>query len=318
MNSPIQVFISYASRDEGTALEFRKRLQKANILSFCAANDLKAGDDWQESIRNAITQCSEIILLVDPESVQSDWVLLEVGAGWALGKRITPILIRGSVDLLPDALKRLHCVSVRTNRDWANLIPQIVERLKSTQTASQQRSIGKVTSDGADEGYRSSEAAPTIGLPQEVKSAVSKKLQDTWDRYIEAIHRFIALNLIVIAGIAALVLFVTIQHKTPSGTVVLTAKGPLVWGAVFLVVCFLLLVIIRIWVQQFMDYEVMQPREDVEKYFQGRIHYSQSYRLEEWSYRWQYFTVRVITVLAPLTFLVGLSLSLLFLYRNLQ
>jgi hypothetical protein len=87
---------------------------------------------------------------------------------------------------------------------------------------------------------------------------------------------------------------------------------------VLLLVCLLCLVIVRIWVQQFMDYEVMQPREDVEKYFQGRIHYSQSYRLSEWSYRWQYFTVRVITIFAPLTFLAGLSLSLLFLYRNLQ
>jgi hypothetical protein len=128
MNSQTQVFISYASRDEGIALEFRMLLGEAGIVAFCAKNDLKAGDDWQESIRKSLKECSEIIFLVAPESVQSDWVLFELGAAWILGKRITPILLHGTLDLLPDALKRFHCVSVQTAGGWQALIAEIAQR----------------------------------------------------------------------------------------------------------------------------------------------------------------------------------------------
>ncbi|HYW73337.1 MAG TPA: hypothetical protein VE961_20110 [Pyrinomonadaceae bacterium] len=157
-----------------------------------------------------------------------------------------------------------------------------------------------------------------LEFSRQIKEWVSKKLQDTWKIYIEAIHRFIALNLSVIVGVAAVVSFVASIHKTTEGLAPLYGKRILFGGVFFLVLCLLQLVVIRIWVQQFMDYEVMQPREEVEKYFQGRIHYSWSYRLSEWSYSWQYRTVRIITVAAPITFLAGLILSLLFLYKNLQ
>jgi hypothetical protein len=123
-----QVFISYASRDEGIALEFTMLLERAGVVTFCAKNDLKAGDDWQESIRRALKDCSEIVFLVAPESVQSDWVLMELGAAWVLDKRITPILLYGTPDVLPDAVKRFQCVSVQSAGGWNTVIQHIVVR----------------------------------------------------------------------------------------------------------------------------------------------------------------------------------------------
>jgi hypothetical protein len=166
-----------------------------------------------------------------------------------------------------------------------------------------------------EEEYLTDPQATT--LSQKARDSVSNRLQTTWDRYIEAVHRFIALNISVIVGVAAVVFFLP-KLRGADSAAILASKPPLFTGLVLLMVSLICLVIVRIWVQQFMEYEVMQPPDAIKKYFQGRIHFTQSYRLSERNYRWQYVAVRVITILAPLSFLAGLSLSLLFLYRNLQ
>lgn len=157
-----------------------------------------------------------------------------------------------------------------------------------------------------------------IPLSQEVRDSISNRLQTLWDRYIDAIHRFIALNISVIVGVAAVVSFLPKLHGAGDAAAILASKRPLFWGLVLLMVSLICEVAVRIWVQQFMEYEVLQPRDAVEKYFERRVHFTQSYRLSRRSYRWQFIAVRIITIFAPICFLAGLSLSLLFLYRNLQ
>ena len=76
-------------------------------------------------------------------------------------------------------------------------------------------------------------------------------------------------------------------------------------------------VTIRIWVQQFMEYEVFPPREILEKYFGDRPQYTISYRLPPASYAWQHKTVRFITKIAPVIFFVGLTFEVVFVCRNL-
>lgn len=154
-------------------------------------------------------------------------------------------------------------------------------------------------------------------LSRQVRDSIANRIQTTWDRYIEAIHRFIALNTSVIVGVAAVVSFLP-KLNGKGDTSIFEHKGYLFAGLVCLMISLLFEVTVRIWVQQFMEYEVMQPRDDMDKYYEGRIHYTLSYRLSERNYRWQYGTARVITILAPISFLAGLSLSLLFLYWNLK
>ncbi|MFC1608470.1 TIR domain-containing protein [Candidatus Latescibacterota bacterium] len=47
----------------------------------------------------------EMVVLVTPRSISSEWVLTEWDAAWALGKIITPILLELSFDKLPDRLR---------------------------------------------------------------------------------------------------------------------------------------------------------------------------------------------------------------------
>ena len=123
-----KVFLSYASRDGGMALEFAMLLEQRGIPAFCALDTIKPGDDWNEHLRQALIDCDELILLVSPESVDSDWVLMEVGAAWVLRKRITPILLFGSPADLPSNLQRMQYATLTSVGSWEGLLKQIYAR----------------------------------------------------------------------------------------------------------------------------------------------------------------------------------------------
>jgi len=154
-------------------------------------------------------------------------------------------------------------------------------------------------------------------LSQEARKEISGKLERTWEKYIDAIHQFIKLNTSVIVGLAAFVFFLPRLHGTGETLGLLESKRILFWGFFLLMLSLLCEVAIRIWAQVFMEYEVMQPTEDVEKYFARRPHFTLTYRLGK-HYKWQIIVVRSLTAIAPLSFLTGLSLSLVFIYRNLR
>ena len=155
----------------------------------------------------------------------------------------------------------------------------------------------------------------SIPLSGKVKDSISKKLETTWERYIDAIHRFISINISLIIGLAGIVSLVpTLRGQgAPLGS-----KNSLFWGFVLLVMSLVFQVSLRIWGQMFMEYEILQPQADVRKYFGLSPHYTSSYRFGPRTYRWLSRIMRVVTLLAAVSFLFGLSLSLRFLYQNLQ
>lgn len=53
---------------------------------------------------------------------------MEIGAAWALGKRITPILLAGEVEQLPDHLRRIQFARLDSVADLERLIEQICDR----------------------------------------------------------------------------------------------------------------------------------------------------------------------------------------------
>ena len=104
----MSIFISFASDDENYALEIGEKLKRKNIKFFIAPKSLKSGDLFKEKIREEILGCSELFLLVTSHSLQSEWVISEYGAAWALGKRIVPILLDCNLEMLPSKLADLQ------------------------------------------------------------------------------------------------------------------------------------------------------------------------------------------------------------------
>jgi len=124
--SRYDVFLSYSSLNERDATALCRRLEKEGISVFFSRKHLVAGHYFSEDIRQALVRSTELWILITPESLQSEWVTTEWGAGWVLGKWIVPILLRCDVSQLPDRLQKWQCVDYH---DSDVLIKQLVRRL---------------------------------------------------------------------------------------------------------------------------------------------------------------------------------------------
>jgi hypothetical protein len=104
------VFLSYASEDCSEARGLYEAILAAGGKAFLAEKCIRPGEDFAEEIRIALYGSRELWLLISPNSMKSEWVISEWGAGWVLKKKIIPILHRCSPESLPDRLKRRHCI----------------------------------------------------------------------------------------------------------------------------------------------------------------------------------------------------------------
>jgi len=104
------VFLSYASQETNEARIIYDLIVAAGGKAFLSKKDLKAGEDFAESIRMALISSAELWLLLSPNSLKSEWVASESGAAWGLGKPIIPILFQCKAEQAPERIRRLQCI----------------------------------------------------------------------------------------------------------------------------------------------------------------------------------------------------------------
>jgi hypothetical protein len=110
-------FLSFASADERYAREIEQAAREEfGLRVFLSATEIASGEQWAERIRRALLASREVCVLVSPSSLRSDWVAAEWGAAWALGKRITPVLLRCDVTQLPELLRGSQAIDLHEHR----------------------------------------------------------------------------------------------------------------------------------------------------------------------------------------------------------
>jgi hypothetical protein len=126
---PYQIFVSHATADKWLAVTLCEKLEEAGASTFRDDRDIDGGDDIPERIRSEIKKSREVVVLLTPDSVNRQWILLEVGAAWGWSKaiRITPILCHVNVDPIPGMLKAKKAVHIN---DLHNLIAEVRRRVK--------------------------------------------------------------------------------------------------------------------------------------------------------------------------------------------
>ena len=77
------VFISHSSYE---------KIEGVGTDCWLDEKDLEGGGVIVEDIIRGIDACNEAIVLISPQSVQSQWVAFEIGGVRAQHKRVTPIL----------------------------------------------------------------------------------------------------------------------------------------------------------------------------------------------------------------------------------
>lgn len=89
----MHIFVSYSSRDRRFATLLLSRLSSHPDVSIFSTKDLSAAGDVRHRIRAELEASNAFLVLLSQRSVESNWVLFELGAAWAIGKPIVAVLM---------------------------------------------------------------------------------------------------------------------------------------------------------------------------------------------------------------------------------
>ncbi len=87
-------------------------LAEHKIQSHLDAFDFDAGRNIGEEVKQGIRQSNELLVLLSPASVDSDWVKHEAGIADAYDLPITLVLLHVTLNQRPEPLKGLLAISM--------------------------------------------------------------------------------------------------------------------------------------------------------------------------------------------------------------
>jgi hypothetical protein len=126
------VFISHIHEESALATAIQGFLSNIllNSISFFVSSDhrsIRAGDDWLQKIRTALSDACIVIVVVGPHSIDRTWINFESGAGW-LAKRVIPLCHSGlHPDQLPQPLSSLYSLALDDPDDIRDLCSIVAE-----------------------------------------------------------------------------------------------------------------------------------------------------------------------------------------------
>jgi hypothetical protein len=123
-----KVFISYSRKDIKFARRLAADLESAGFDVWWDISDLQGGDDWVRFIPAAIEASRFFVVLLSPDSIQSEWVSKEYSYALRLRKKIVPAMIR-QCDV-PFALNTINYVDF-INAEYASAVNKLLVALGS-------------------------------------------------------------------------------------------------------------------------------------------------------------------------------------------
>jgi hypothetical protein len=121
---PHDVFVSYASKDQTTALAVVHALEAAGIRCWIAPRDVKVGSVWAQSIVDAISGCKVFVVVFSASANRSGHIINEVDAAVRKGAMVIPFRIE---NVMPEGAMEYH---LRT-RHWLDaLTPELSRHLE--------------------------------------------------------------------------------------------------------------------------------------------------------------------------------------------
>jgi TIR domain-containing protein len=114
-----KLFISYSRRDIDFARKLAADLEKAGYDVWWDISDLRGGDDWVRVIPAAIAASQYILVVLSPNSAESEWVEKEYTQALSLRKKIIPILLTATS--VPFALNTINYVNFASGDYFDNL-----------------------------------------------------------------------------------------------------------------------------------------------------------------------------------------------------
>lgn len=92
-NLMTQVFLSYAEEDREIAHRVRRNLLRQGITVWVAQQDIQSGADFHAAIQRGIEEADNLVYLLSPDAIASDYCDLELTLALQYHKRIIPLFI---------------------------------------------------------------------------------------------------------------------------------------------------------------------------------------------------------------------------------
>ena len=89
-----QVFISYQHADAEFAENLMFRIKDAGFNSWVDSENLRAGEEWQVRIDQAIKSAFALIVIMTPEAQASEYVTYEWSFAWGAGVKVIPVMYK--------------------------------------------------------------------------------------------------------------------------------------------------------------------------------------------------------------------------------
>ena len=100
----MKIFVSHSSKDKWAARRVAKDIEELGHTVFLDEKDITTGESIDASIRTHLKSSEHFLILLSPASLNSQWVLLELGGALALEKTIVPILLYVGANEIPNAI----------------------------------------------------------------------------------------------------------------------------------------------------------------------------------------------------------------------
>ena len=133
-----QVFISYSRRDQTDVSLLAQKLEDAGHKIWLDRSAIQGGAKWQEEIVRGIERANVFMIVLSPQSVESENVERELGLAHVTRKRILPVM--------------LQRVTVPPRLQYALAGLEIIDVSAENVTAGSQRVLQAIASTGARAG----------------------------------------------------------------------------------------------------------------------------------------------------------------------
>ena len=115
-NLMTEVMLSYAEKDRATMEKIRASLRREGITVWTNTTDIHTGEDFVNSIKRGIEFADNLVYLLSPDSIKSNYTQQELDLAVERNKRIIPLQVQKTDNLeLPFSLQDLQYIDLTDN-----------------------------------------------------------------------------------------------------------------------------------------------------------------------------------------------------------
>jgi hypothetical protein len=138
----MKVFISHSSRDKWAARRISEDICKLGHNTFLDEKDIRTGESIDGTIKTHLKDSDHLLILLSPESIKSEWVLIELGGAFALEKKVIPIMLYVSANDIPKIISLSLARDINEIDNYYNELSTTTPKLLPKHTYSHTLKVG--------------------------------------------------------------------------------------------------------------------------------------------------------------------------------